>query len=307
MDRIKIGLVGIGKIARDQHLPALRGSSVFALGATTSHEGTVDGVRDWPSLASLLDGDEDIGAVSFCTPPMGRYEQALAAIQASRHVMLEKPPALTVTQATALEKVAAARGVTLFAAWHSREAAHVATARAWLANKAIRAVRITWREDIRRWHPGQDWILSEGGFGVFDPGINALSIATQILPAPLVLIAAELAIPENRACPIAAKLAMSSGGARVDADFDFLQEGPQIWDIEIDTDAGTLRLQEGGRIVQLPHSDPLVGNNGEYVALYEAFGALIRSGESDVDLQPLQLVTDALAIGERSSIEPFQF
>jgi len=66
---------------------------------------------------------------------------------------------------------AAAKGVSLFASWHSREAAGVAPARDWLKAQAVRAVRIARREDIRRWHPGQEWILGAGGFGVFDPGM----------------------------------------------------------------------------------------------------------------------------------------
>ena len=58
---------------------------------------------------------------------------------------------------------------------------------------------------MRRWHPGQAWIWEPGGFGVFDPGINALSIATSIF-APFFLTAARLDFPENRDAPIAAAL-----------------------------------------------------------------------------------------------------
>src|SRR3546814_20550411 len=93
--------------------------------------------------------------------------------------MLEKPPAATTTEICALADHARARGVTLFATGHSREAAGVAGARDWLSGKRIRAAHIRWKEDIRRWHPGQEWILDAGGFGVFDPGINALSILTR--------------------------------------------------------------------------------------------------------------------------------
>src|SRR3546814_10467554 len=81
--------------------------------------------------------------------------------------MLEKPPAATTTEISALADHARARGVTLFATWHSREAAGVTGARDWLSDKRIRAAHIRWKEDIRRWHPGQEWILDAGGFGVF--------------------------------------------------------------------------------------------------------------------------------------------
>ncbi|TIP51034.1 MAG: gfo/Idh/MocA family oxidoreductase, partial [Mesorhizobium sp.] len=68
------------------------------------------------------------------------------------------------------------------ASWHSRYAPAVEAARDFLGSTTIRSAAINWKEDVRRWHPNQDWIWAPGGFGVFDPGINALSIATHILP-----------------------------------------------------------------------------------------------------------------------------
>ena len=83
---------------------------------------------------------------------------------------------------------------------------------------------------MRKWHPGQAWIWEPGGFGVFDPGINALSIVTEIVPQPIFLTAARLVFPQNRAQPIAADLmfADASGAERVEANFDWRQTGPQI-------------------------------------------------------------------------------
>ena len=109
----------------------------------------------------------------------------------------------------ALQAQADKVGVSLFAAWHSRFAAGVAPARAWLAERKIDSVSIVWREDVRVWHPGQAWIWQPGGLGVFDPGINALSIATHILPRPFFLKDATLILPDNRAAPIAATARIS--------------------------------------------------------------------------------------------------
>jgi len=307
MDRISIGLAGIGKIARDQHLPALAASEDFTLCATASRNGRVEGIEAHASLEELLAARPDIAAVSLCTPPEVRFEPAMAALRAGRHVMLEKPPAATVSEAEALLQAARAAGVTLFATWHSREAAEVDAARDWLADKRIDAVRICWKEDIRQWHPGQDWILAAGGFGVFDPGINALSIATRILPEPLTVIGASLSVPENRASPIAASIAFRTGGAPVEAEFDFLQTGQQSWDIEVDTGAGTLRLRDGGSRLELPGMAPLAGSNEEYPRLYSRFAQLVRTGACDVDLRPIQLVADAFLVGDRVLVEPFDF
>ncbi len=304
---IRLGLVGIGKIARDQHIPALTSGGEFELAATASRNGRVDGIDSYPSVESMLEARADIEAVSLCTPPDGRFEQAMHVIRAGRHLMLEKPPAATVSEAETLARAAREHGVSLFATWHSREAAEVDAARDWLATRRIDAIRIRWMENIRQWHPGQEWILAAGGFGVFDPGINALSIATHILPRPITVLAADLDIPENRACPIAAAIRFRSGDATGDARFDFLQTGRQTWDIEVDTDAGTLCLAMGGSILHLPGEPPREGANEEYPRLYRRFAELVQAGESDVDLRPLHLVADAFLIGQRRIAAPFAF
>ncbi|NLS27538.1 L-arabinose 1-dehydrogenase (NAD(P)(+)) [Sphingomonas sp. S2M10] len=306
-ERIRLGLVGIGKIARDQHLPALAGEDRFDLVATASRHASVDGVPSHKDVESLIAGGHALDAVSLCTPPEGRYDQARLAIEAGLNVMLEKPPAATLTEIFDLAERARAKGVTLFTTWHSREAAGVEPAQQWLAGKNISAVRITWREDIRRWHPGQEWILAPGGFGVFDPGINALSIVTKILPDALLLDEAWMEVPEGRASPLRAKLHMRCAGAPVTADFDFLQTGPQTWDIEVDTDAGTLSLGMGGSVLQLPGEDAHKAPDREYARLYARFAALVAAKQSDVDVRPLQLVADAFLVGERAIGEPFAF
>lgn len=307
MKRARIGLVGLGKIARDQHRPALAVNPNFDLVAIASRNATLDGVVNFPTIEAMLDADVALDAVSLCTPPRGRFDQACAAIEAGLHVMMEKPPAATISEAVALAELARAKGVVLFATWHSREAAGVEPARAWLAGRRIDAVRIAWREDIRRWHPGQDWILEAGGFGVFDPGINALSIATRILPDPLRVETATITVPAGRQGPLKATLGMVSGAVPVSADFDFLQTGPQTWDIEVDTDAGILTLSMGGSILCLPGEQPREAADTEYPGLYRRFAELVGTGKSDVDLRPLQLVADAFLIAERTTSDSFEW
>lgn len=306
MGDVRLGLVGIGKIARDQHVPAITSDGRFDLVATASRHGRVERVPGHPDIHAMIAAG-GLDAVSLCTPPEGRHDLALAAINAGLHVMLEKPPATTLSEVETLVAAARARGVVLFATWHSREAAAVAPARAWLADKAVRAVRITWKEDIRRWHPGQEWILGPGGFGVFDPGINALSIATTILPRPLLMRRATLHTPEGRASPIAASLTMACGEAVVSAEFDFLQTGPQTWTIEVDTDAGTLILSLGGSVLQLPGEAEVTTPDREYSRLYDRFADLVAARAIDVDVAPLRLVADAFLVAERQTVDAFQF
>ena len=163
--KVKLALVGIGKIALDQHVPALAASADWELAATVSRHGSVPGVESFSDFDAFLAARPDVGVVSLCMPPVPRYAYAQAALLAGRHVMLEKPPGATLSEVQALAAMAAARGLTLYTTWHSRMAQAVAPAKAWLADKTITRAHITWAEDVRKWHPGQDWVFEPGGMG----------------------------------------------------------------------------------------------------------------------------------------------
>lgn len=306
MAKMKLALVGIGKIARDQHVPALAASPDWELAATVSRSGTVDGIPAYTDFAALLAERPDITTISLCLPPQPRYPYAEMAIRAGRHVMLEKPPGQTLAEVNCLRALAQAFGVSLYATWHSRMAAAVAPAKAWLAGRVVKSVRIIWREDVRKWHPGQDWVFEPGGMGVFDPGINALSILTEVLPFPGHVTGAELEFPANRDTPIAARLTFSED---ITADFDWRQEGPQTWDIEIETDAGPCALRFGGNRFEVAGTEVAgeASTMGEYPLLYARMAELVRDGSSDVDLAPMIHVADALTLGRRITTDPFHF
>jgi D-galactose 1-dehydrogenase len=303
---IRLAIVGLGKIARDQHLPTIAGSTDFELAAIASLHGRLESVPCFASLGELLESNVDVDAVALCTPPQGRHAIGRQAIEAGLHVMLEKPPAATLAEAHSLEEASRQRGVTLFATWHSREAAAVSPARLWLADQKIRSVLINWKEDVRRWHPGQTWIWEPGGMGVFDPGINALSILTATLPKAPFVTAAELECPSNCQAPIRARLDLTDARLTpIRADFDFLQTGEQTWEIIVETDAGRLHLSSGGAKLDLNGERVVDSGDVEYAGLYRRFAELIRSDQSDVDLSPFRIVADAFMLGRRIEVEAF--
>jgi D-galactose 1-dehydrogenase len=303
---IRVAIAGLGKIARDQHIPAIAGTEGIELAATADPNASIDGIAHFATLSALLDSKLGIDAVVLCTPPQARAALAAAALKAGKHVLLEKPPGATVSELTPLIAIARETGRTLFAAWHSRFAPAVEPARAFLAEHRIKSVVVEWKEDVRVWHPGQAWIWEPGGLGVFDPGINALSILTRILPRPFFLTGAELSFPANRASPIAADLVFSDeAGLPIRAAFDFRQTGQQTWDIRVETDAGRLTLAAGGR--RLLHDDRTLvdARKAEYPAIYRRFIELIAHRVSDVELSPLVHVADAFMLGRRRNVEPF--
>src|ERR1700733_9017068 len=116
MTATRIAITGLGKIALDQHVPAITGNSDFEL-------------------------------VALCTPPTGRLALAITALRAGKHVLLEKPPSATLAEADVLAAVAAETGQVVFATWHSRFNPAVEEARRLLKGRRLRRLHIDWRED----------------------------------------------------------------------------------------------------------------------------------------------------------------
>lgn len=141
---------------------------------------------------------------------------------------------------------------------------------------------------------------------MFDPGIDALSILTAILPEQVFLKSGTLQQPANCDAPSAADLHMTTlTGAAVHADFDFRQTGPQTWDVSVETDGGSLRLSLGGASLEIDGAAQEVGPEREYPAMYAQFARLIDEGRSDVDRAPLRLVADAFLRCRQVQVEDF--
>ena len=163
---------------------------------------------------------------------------------------------------------------------------------------------------MRHWHPRQEWVWQAGNFGVFDAGINALSILTKIAPAPIFVKDAALYYPANRNTPIAASLAFSSPaaapGASLSAEFDWRRDGGQNWRIDVDLVEGPrLSLIDGGARLLVDGALVSSAPKAEYDRVYDRFVELLAEGVSAMDCAAFQLVADAFTLGARRNVEPF--
>ncbi len=298
---LKIGIVGLGKIVVDQHIPVIRANKKLELVAGCSPASRPDGVKAYNSLEDMLAAHPEIEAVSVCTPPQVRHAIARQVIAAGKHCFLEKPPAATLGEAEDIKAAAAAKGVSLLASWHSRYAPAVERARAWIKAHPVKDIRIVWKENVRQWHPGQTWIFEAGGMGVFDPGINSLSILTHIVPDPVLVKNADLHIPVNCGAPIQVEMDMvSTAGVAIRADYDFLQTGIQTWSIYAEAQSGErMALHLGGTELEIDGKTVMKEKEAEYSGLYAHFLDLVRSKTSDADFSPLRIVSDAMLLGKR--------
>ncbi len=303
---IRVAIIGFGKIAADQHLPAIASDPRFELVAVATPAGDPDiGVPWYSGAAELLAAMDGVAeAIAICTPPSARHDLARDALQAGFDVLLEKPPTTTLGELDALAELARERGRVLYTAWHSQFAPGVAPTAALLANAEIDTLHISWREDVRKWHPGQEWIWNAGGFGVFDTGINALSILSQIVPMPLLVRAATLSVPENRQAPIAAAIDFIGGDWR--AEFDWRFDAGEEWIIRIVTqDRREIELRDGGARLMVDGADQPLDDLGEYPQIYDRFHTLVSARACAVDRQPLRMAADAFMVARREIVAAF--
>jgi D-galactose 1-dehydrogenase len=294
-----IGLVGLGAIATKQHLPSIAKDPDFQLIAAASLAGTTPGVPLYPDHHTMLAAHPEIQAVIVCTPPIARLAIAADILATGRAVMLEKPPAATPGGLAYLVAHAARHNALLHTAWHSQYNTPVARVRDLLKGRQIKRLHMIWKEDVHKWHPGQTWIWQAGGFGVFDAGINGLSILTYILDRPLFATAATLHIPTDAEVPIAAQFTLSDGSdAHITGDLDWAWQGPDNRQITIETaDGQTIELLKSGAILTIDGTTVLEGPRDEYGAIYRDFATLLTQRRSSIDAAPLALVADIFLAG----------
>jgi D-galactose 1-dehydrogenase len=312
MKKHTIAVIGIGKISIDQHLPVIAKSPSFELAATVSQRGiSVGDAPCFKTAGELYSAMPELECVAICTPPGVRHALVREALDAGKQVLMEKPPTATVSEMDDLIAHAKAKNRVLFATWHSQFNAAVDAARDILARDGVRSVRIDWRENVRKWHPGQDWVWEPGGFGVCDPGINAMSIFTKIMPMPVFVDSAVLTVPSNRQTPVDAQIRFKTGekdGPDLSAGFNWLEGDQEVWTQTIVTGKGqTLKLRSGGAVLDIDGVESVNETPQEYEKIYERFAQLLESGKSDTEDAPLRLMADVFFTGRRETGPAFDW
>ena len=115
---VRMGLIGVGRIAQVAHLPAMaKAEGVRLVAVSDASErlaGAVGARYDVPWFTdsrALL--EQDLDAVLIATPDRTHLPLGLQALEADRHVLMEKPLASTSAEARILADAAASRGLRL--------------------------------------------------------------------------------------------------------------------------------------------------------------------------------------------------
>ena len=309
MSIINIAIVGVGKIAKAEHIPSINKNPYYQLIACASPNSNLPEIASFKTTKLMLESLLEINAVAMCQPAEFRTKAVLLAIDSGKHVLLEKPPTSTLAEAQKIIRAGNKSAGSVFMTWHSKYAASVPLIKKILKNRPIERVDITWRENVRKWHPNQEWIWEAGGFGVFDPGINALSIMTEVLPIPVHLSKSRIFIPKNRKAPIAAHLKFLGPEEQIiNAEFDWREDGDEQWEINIYSGPDHFLLANGGvDLFQNGEDISTKTENSEYDEIYNKFLELIETGKKEMDITPLQHVSDAFMKADIIQVAPFNY
>jgi predicted dehydrogenase len=133
-------------------LAVLAGRSKEKAEAAAANLGWSAAVTDWRELIER----DDVQIVDICTPGDSHAEIAIAALEAGKHVLCEKPMANTVEEAVAMTEAAeraSARGVRSMVAFNYRRVPAIALARRFVADGRLGELRHVRAQYL------QDWIV----------------------------------------------------------------------------------------------------------------------------------------------------
>lgn len=136
MSRFRIGLVGYGYTGRLHHIAYERvGAEVAAVVDPNPRVDVPPALQRLSSVEQLLGSDVD--AIGICVPNALHCDLAIAALRAGKHVLVEKPLAINLTEANRMIEEAERAGRVLFSGMTHRFYPEMIAARAAVANGEI--------------------------------------------------------------------------------------------------------------------------------------------------------------------------
>jgi len=129
-NKLKVGVIGCGGIANGKHMPALRSQAdkcemvafcdiIIERAEKAAKEYGAEGAKVYLDYKELLE-DKTIDVIHVCTPNRTHSLIAIAALEAGKHVMCEKPMAKTAAEARAMLETAKRTGKKLTIGYQNR-------------------------------------------------------------------------------------------------------------------------------------------------------------------------------------------
>lgn len=244
-----------------------------------------------------LVADPDVDIVYVATPHPMHADNAVLALEAGKHVLVEKPFTLTGAEAERVREVARARGLLAMEAMWTRYLPHMVRIREIVRSGSLGEVRAVFADHTQRISsdPGHRLnALALGGGSLLDLGIYPVSFAWDILGAP-VTVTARGRLGETGADNEVATIFTHADGAISTSVSTSRAVGPNTahilgTDARIDIDRvwytpTSFRVAAPDGTVLEEYRSDIQGRGMQYQAL--AAERLLAEGKTDSDLLPL--------------------
>lgn len=190
---LKVGVIGIGSIS-DMHINSyLKNADVELVAFCDLNEerlkekGTLYGVeRRFTDYQDLL-AEEDIDAVSICTWNDTHAEIAIAALEAGKNVLVEKPLSMNVEEAEAIEAAVEKSGKMLQVGFVRRHGDNTKVLKKFIDNDELGEIYYAKASILRRLGNPGGWfsdITKSGGGPLIDLGVHMIDISWYLMGKP---------------------------------------------------------------------------------------------------------------------------
>jgi predicted dehydrogenase len=200
--RIRVGIIGAGLFTKLHLLPQLKKTPVelvsiaSATGTTAALAARKFGIRSSTTDYQTIIGDPHIDAVFITTPNNSHVRIAVAALQAGKHVFVEKPAAINRQQLAELRSAyEATRGLQLMVGFNRRFSSHAVKMKSLLRERSQPACCIMTVNAgyLPRSHWQQDMII--GGGRIIGEGCHFVDLLRFIVDRPITEVAATMIGP----------------------------------------------------------------------------------------------------------------
>lgn len=195
MQKLKIAVIGAGSIS-DEHLKAYRNHpdvEIYAICDINEERARLKGAKYgasniFSSYQELL-ADREIDAVSVCTWNVSHAEISIAALDAGKHVLVEKPLCKTVEEALLMQEAVKRSGKLLQVGFVRRYDANVQMLRSFLDKGEFGDIYYAKASSLRRLGNPGGWfadIERSGGGPLIDIGVHMIDLCWYLMGKPKV-------------------------------------------------------------------------------------------------------------------------
>lgn len=191
MKKVKWGIIGAGGIADRRTMPGMELAENAEIYAVMEIDMTMsEKLRDKYKAAKAYDNeaellaDSEVEAVYIASPVVHHKRQAMAAADAGKHILLEKPIALTVDEGKEVIDYCKSKGVLLATGFMMRyHAYHQAMKK--LVDEGKMGQIVSCRAQLTCWYPDMpgNWrqaTATSGGGALMDMGVHCLDLIQYI-------------------------------------------------------------------------------------------------------------------------------